>query len=86
MLANPGHWQKYYHGDARTRCACSATSATPTASATTGPSPGRRAAVDRLIARLDGRRIPETLVSQYLGALYPAVAAGRDRAPSPSPC
>jgi len=35
------------------------------------------AAVDGLLARLDAVTIPETLVSQYLGRLYPAVAAGR---------
>ena len=35
------------------------------------------AAVDRLLDRLAAVTIPETLVSQYLGRLYPAVAAGR---------
>lgn len=34
------------------------------------------AAVDRLFAKLEAVSIPETLVSQYLGRLYPAVAAG----------
>jgi D-tagatose-1,6-bisphosphate aldolase subunit GatZ/KbaZ len=34
------------------------------------------AAVDRLMAALDAVTIPETLISQYLGRLYPAVAAG----------
>lgn len=34
------------------------------------------AAVDRLMVALDAASIPETLVSQYLGRLYPAVAAG----------
>jgi len=34
------------------------------------------ASVDRLMAALDAASIPETLVSQYLGRLYPAVAAG----------
>ena len=38
------------------------------------------AAVDRLFAELDGVAIPETLVSQYLGRLYPTVAAGRLKA------
>lgn len=40
------------------------------------------AAVDRLFAKLDAVSIPETLVSQYLGRLYPAVAAG---GPGPTP-
>ena len=35
------------------------------------------AAVDRLFTALEAVNIPETLVSQYLGRLYPAVAAGR---------
>ena len=39
MLANPAHWQKYYHGDPADPPPASATSATPTASATTGPRP-----------------------------------------------
>jgi D-tagatose-1,6-bisphosphate aldolase subunit GatZ/KbaZ len=34
------------------------------------------AAVDRLLEQLEAAAIPETLVSQYLGRLYPAVAAG----------
>lgn len=35
------------------------------------------AAVERLLARLEGVAIPQTLVSQYLARLYPAVAEGR---------
>ena len=38
--------------------------------------PEAQAAVDRLFARLGERVIPEPLISQYLGALYPAVADG----------
>jgi D-tagatose-bisphosphate aldolase class II non-catalytic subunit len=76
MIEKPGHWQKYYHGDAgalrlqrhfsysdRIRYYW--------------PDPAAAAAVRRLQERLADRTIPETLVSQYLGALYPAVAAGR---------
>jgi D-tagatose-1,6-bisphosphate aldolase subunit GatZ/KbaZ len=33
-----------------------------------------------LVKRLEGRTIPETLISQYLGTLYPAVAAGEVKA------
>lgn len=40
------------------------------------------AAVDRLLTAFADVPIPETLVSQYLGRLYPAVAAGRLR-PTP---
>jgi D-tagatose-1,6-bisphosphate aldolase subunit GatZ/KbaZ len=38
--------------------------------------PEALAAVDRLFATLGAVSIPETLVSQYIGRLYPAVAAG----------
>jgi D-tagatose-bisphosphate aldolase class II non-catalytic subunit len=40
------------------------------------PHPEAQTAVDRLFARLGDRLIPEPLISQYLGALYPAVADG----------
>jgi D-tagatose 6-phosphate 4-epimerase len=44
------------------------------------PHPDAQAAVDRLFARFGDRIIPEPLVSQYLAALYPAVADGRVKA------
>ncbi|MBA3518021.1 MAG: D-tagatose-bisphosphate aldolase, class II, non-catalytic subunit [Rhizobiales bacterium] len=75
MLREPESWRKHYHGDAnglriqrhfsysdRIRYYW--------------PHPEAQAAVDRLSARLGGRTIPEPLISQYLGALYPAVMAG----------
>ncbi len=75
MLAKTGHWQKYYHGtpdELRLQRHFSYSDRIryywPDAAAT--------AAVQRLNERLAGRAIPETLISQYLGALYPAVAAG----------
>ena len=40
------------------------------------PQEGARRAVDRLMRRLEGQAIPETLVSQYLRPLYPEVASG----------
>jgi D-tagatose-1,6-bisphosphate aldolase subunit GatZ/KbaZ len=79
MLKEPGNWRKYYDGDAdalrlqrhfsfsdRIRYYW--------------PHPEAQAAVDRLFARLGDRLIPEPLVSQYLGALFPAVAAGTSAA------
>lgn len=80
MLARPEHWRKYYHGDAdelriqrhfsysdRIRYYW--------------PDKEASAAVARLHARLHerlaGRSIPDPLISQYLGALYPAVSQGR---------
>ncbi len=75
MVAKPGYWDKYYHGDAgalrlqrhfsysdRIRYYW--------------PDPAAAAAVRRLEERLAGRAIPEPLISQHLGGLYPAVAAG----------
>lgn len=83
MIEKPGHWQKYYHGDAgalrlqrhfsysdRIRYYW--------------PDPAATAAVRRLHERLADRPIPETLVSQYLAALYPAVATGRVAAEPPA--
>jgi D-tagatose-1,6-bisphosphate aldolase subunit GatZ/KbaZ len=79
LLAEPKNWEKYYHGDAdelrlqrhfsysdRIRYYW--------------PHPQASAAVDVLVKRLEGRTIPETLISQYLGTLYPAVAAGEVKA------
>ncbi|WP_054311326.1 D-tagatose-bisphosphate aldolase, class II, non-catalytic subunit [Mesorhizobium sp. 1M-11] len=76
LLAEPKNWEKYYHGDAdelrlqrhfsysdRIRYYW--------------PHPEASAAVDALLKRLEGRAIPETLISQNLGTLYPAVAAGK---------
>jgi D-tagatose-1,6-bisphosphate aldolase subunit GatZ/KbaZ len=76
MLANPVHWRNHYRGDSadlhlqrhfsysdRIRYYW--------------PEPPARDAVRRLLDRFGDRRIPETLVSQYLAALYPEVAAGR---------
>jgi D-tagatose-1,6-bisphosphate aldolase subunit GatZ/KbaZ len=76
MLSEPDNWRRYYDGDAdalrfqrhfsfsdRIRYYWTR--------------PAARAAVDRLFARLGERVIPESLVSQYLGALYPDVADGR---------
>ena len=76
MLSEPDNWRRYYDGDAdalrfqrhfsfsdRIRYYWTR--------------PAARAAVDRLFARLGERVIPEPLVSQYLGALYPDVADGR---------
>ncbi|TIS98036.1 D-tagatose-bisphosphate aldolase, class II, non-catalytic subunit [Mesorhizobium sp.] len=41
------------------------------------PDPRAQAAVGRLLSILEGRTIPETLISQYLGANYPEVVKGR---------
>ncbi len=78
MTANPVHWQKYLRG----------TPADLRRERHFGysdriryywPEPPAQAAVERLLARLHGRHIPETLVSQYLGGLYPEVISGHIR-------
>jgi D-tagatose-bisphosphate aldolase class II non-catalytic subunit len=75
MLKEPGNWRQYYQGDAdelrlqrhfsfsdRIRYYW--------------PRPEAQAAVGRLFAKLGDKVIPEPLISQYLGGLYPEVADG----------
>jgi D-tagatose-1,6-bisphosphate aldolase subunit GatZ/KbaZ len=75
MLKEPDNWRKYYEGSAaglrfqrhfsfsdRIRYYW--------------PRPEAQAAVARLFAKLADNPIPEPLISQYLGGLYPEVAAG----------
>ena len=80
MTANPAHWQGHIHGapaDLRRERHFGYADRIRYY----WPEPAAQQALARLAARLatslGGRRIPETLVSQYLGALYPDVAAGR---------
>jgi D-tagatose-1,6-bisphosphate aldolase subunit GatZ/KbaZ len=72
MLGEPGNWQKYYHGAAKDLKFQRHFSYSDRIRYY-WPHRDAQAA----LKRLDGQRIPETLVSQYLAALYPAVAAGR---------
>jgi D-tagatose-bisphosphate aldolase class II non-catalytic subunit len=75
MLREPGNWRKYYQGSSdelrlqrhfsfsdRIRYYW--------------PHPAAQAAVDRLLTKLGNRPIPEPLISQYLGGLYPEVVNG----------
>ena len=75
MLKEPGNWRKYYQGSSdelrlqrhfsfsdRIRYYW--------------PHPEAQAAVDRLFAKLGNKPIPEPLISQYLGGLYPEVVNG----------
>jgi D-tagatose 6-phosphate 4-epimerase len=76
MLCEPQNWGKYYHGsDEELRIQRHFSYSDRIRYY--WPHPEAAKAVEALFARLDGRVIPETLVSQYLGTLYPAVAAGR---------
>jgi D-tagatose-1,6-bisphosphate aldolase subunit GatZ/KbaZ len=75
MLNEPGNWSKYYQGGSgelklqrhfsfsdRIRYYW--------------PHPEARAAVDRLFAKFGDKEIPEPLISQYLGGVYPEVIEG----------
>ena len=76
MLENPAHWRKYYHGtddELRVQRHFSYSDRIRYY----WPDPVAARAVQRLRERLEGRGIPETLVGQYLGGLYPDVASGR---------
>ncbi len=75
MLREPENWREYYEGGAdelRVQRHFSFSDRIRYYWAR----PEARAAVDWLFARLEERVIPKPLVSQYLAALYPAVADG----------
>jgi D-tagatose-1,6-bisphosphate aldolase subunit GatZ/KbaZ len=75
MLREPDNWRRYYNGGAdELRFQRHFSFSDRIRYYWARPEAG--AAVERLFARLGERVIPEPLVSQYLGALYPAVADG----------
>jgi len=79
MVARPEHWEKYYHGtedEIRVQRHFSYSDRIRYYWAL----PEAQAAVDTLLERLEDVTIPETLIGQYLTALYPAVRAGAIRA------
>ncbi len=76
MLREPDHWRKYYHGDA-TETRIQRHFSYSDRIRYYWPHAEARRAVERMQAALDGRRIPATLISQFLAASYPAVAEGR---------
>lgn len=76
MTDEPGSWAKYYHGtddEKRVQRHFSYSDRIRYC----WPHPRARQAVDTLNQRLGGKTISETLISQYLPRLYPAVSAGR---------
>lgn len=75
MLAEPGNWQLHYPGTAAEQRLQRHFSYSDRIRYY-WTHPEAVAAVEGLLRQLDGVSIPETLVSQYLGRLYPAVAAG----------
>lgn len=76
LSAEPNYWEKYYHGDAA-ELRLQRHFSYSDRIRYYWPHPQAEQAVADLLARLEGRTIPQTLISQYLGTLYPAVAAGR---------
>jgi D-tagatose-1,6-bisphosphate aldolase subunit GatZ/KbaZ len=76
MLQEPGNWQRYYHGDDPEQRLQRHFSYSDRIRYY-WPHPRALQAINRLLSFFEGRTIPETLVSQYLAAVYPAVAEGR---------
>ncbi len=75
MLAEPGHWQSHYPGDEAEQRLLRHYSYSDRIRYYWGV-PVLRDAAAGLLARLGDRRIPTTLVSQYLPLLYDRVASG----------
>ncbi|WP_237480133.1 D-tagatose-bisphosphate aldolase, class II, non-catalytic subunit [Lichenibacterium dinghuense] len=78
MVAEPGHWQRYYGGQGAALAAQRHFSYSDRIRYY-WPHPEARAAVDALMARLGDRAIPETLIGQYLPRLYDGVRDGAVR-------
>ncbi len=75
MLAQPGHWSKYYPGSPDHRRLQRHFSYSDRIRYY-WTEPVAAAAVADLMARLGDTNIPEPLISQYLAAAYPAVMSG----------
>ena len=76
MLAQPKHWQTHYPGTEAEQRVLRHYSYSDRIRYY-WPAPEAAEAVDALMARLEGVRIPETLISQYLPRLYGRVMTGR---------
>jgi D-tagatose-bisphosphate aldolase class II non-catalytic subunit len=75
MLKEPDNWRKYYQGDAN-ELRLQRHFSFSDRIRYYWPHPEAHAAVDRLFAKLGNKLIPEPLISQYLGGLYPEVVDG----------
>jgi D-tagatose-bisphosphate aldolase class II non-catalytic subunit len=75
MLKEPGNWRNYYEG-APNEVRLQRHFSFSDRIRYYWPHPEAQAAVDRLFAKLADKRIPEPLISQYLGGLYPEVVEG----------
>lgn len=76
MQAAPANWDRYYHGTDAERGLQRHFSYSDRIRYY-WPQPEAEQAVAELLALLDGVDLPETLIAQYLGGLYPDVRAGR---------
>lgn len=76
MLDAPRNWDRYYHGSEAEQALQRHFSYSDRIRYY-WPQPEAEQAVTELFALLDGIDLPETLVAQYLGGLYPEVRAGR---------
>jgi D-tagatose-1,6-bisphosphate aldolase subunit GatZ/KbaZ len=75
MLKEPDNWRKYYQGDVN-ELRLQRHFSFSDRIRYYWPHPEAQAAVDRLFAKLGNKLIPEPLISQYLGGLYPEVVDG----------
>lgn len=76
MQQAPGNWDRYYHGSDAERALQRHFSYSDRIRYY-WPQPAAEQAVAELLALLGDADLPETLVAQYLGGLYPEVRAGR---------
>ena len=76
MLADPTHWRSHYRGTPEEQRVLRHYSYSDRIRYY-WPAPAAGQAVEKLLARLDGCRIPETVVSQFLPLLYGRIASGR---------
>jgi D-tagatose-bisphosphate aldolase class II non-catalytic subunit len=76
MLGDPSNWDRYYHGSDAERAVQRHFSYSDRIRYY-WPDKQAEAAVARLFALLGDAPLPETLIAQYLGRLYPDVRAGR---------
>jgi len=76
MLEKPGYWKAHYPGTLEEQRVQRHFSYSDRIRYY-WPDPRAVGAVERLMKRLEGRAIPETLISQYLARVYPAVVTGK---------
>ena len=78
MTAEPKYWDKYYHGSAD-ECRLQRHFSYSDRIRYYWPQPEISVAVAELFSLLNGVKIPETLISQYLQGLYPQIRSGAVR-------